>query len=230
MRLDALLSRFGYCSRREAISWIKRHTITYKGELCTSPSQKVTHEETIIDGEHVEFPNGIYVALYKPVGYICSHDEEEGDIIYDLLPYQWRHRNPAISSVGRLDKDTSGLLFITDDGKFIHRMTSPKKHIPKIYEVETENPIPAEAVELFASGTLQLEGERQVCRPAELIITDALHARIILTEGKYHQVRRMFAAVGAPVVKLHRPQIGNLTIESLELEQGEWVAFDPNEL
>ena len=89
------------------------------------PTDKVQAEGILLDGEPVEFPDGLYAALYKPEGYTCSHDDGEGDLIYDLLPFQWRNRNPAVSSVGRLDKETSGLLLLTDDGKFIHRMTSP---------------------------------------------------------------------------------------------------------
>ncbi|HBD70579.1 MAG TPA: rRNA pseudouridine synthase, partial [Akkermansia muciniphila] len=156
MRLDALLSRYGYCSRREAPGWIKRHSITFKGKPCSSPTDKVQAEGILLDGEPVEFPDGLYAALYKPEGYTCSHDDGEGDLIYDLLPFQWRHRNPAVSSVGRLDKETSGLLLLTDDGKFIHRMTSPRHHVAKVYEAVTEEDIPTEAVELFASGTLTL--------------------------------------------------------------------------
>ena len=142
MRLDALLSRYGYCSRREAPGWIKRHSITSGGSACANPADKVQAEDVLIDGEPVEFPEGLYAALHKPAGYTCSHDEEEGDVIYDLLPFQWRHRNPAVSSVGRLDKETSGLLLITDDGKFIHRMTSPRHHVAKVYEAATEQDIP----------------------------------------------------------------------------------------
>lgn len=95
------------------------------------PTDKVQAEGILLDGEPVEFPDGLYAALYKPEGYTCSHDDGEGDLIYDLLPFQWRNRNPAVSSVGRLDKETSGLLLLTDDGKFIHRMTSPAITSPK---------------------------------------------------------------------------------------------------
>lgn len=227
MRLDALLSRYGYCSRREAPGWIKRHNITFKGETCTTPTAKVQPEGTLINGEPVEFPNGLYVALNKPAGYTCSHDGEEGDVIYDLLPFQWRHRTPAASSVGRLDKETTGLLLVTDDGTFIHRMTSPRHHVPKIYEAVTEQDIPAEAVALFAAGTLTLDGEYAPCAPAQLEILSPRRARLTLTEGKYHQVRRMLAAVGAPVTELSRTAIGRLTLDDLELAPGEWKAIDP---
>lgn len=228
MRLDALLSRYGYCSRREAPGWIKRHSITFKGEPCSAPTDKVQAEGILLDGEPVEFPDGLYAALYKPAGYTCSHDDGEGDVIYDLLPFQWRHRNPAVSSVGRLDKETSGLLLITDDGKFIHRMTSPRHHVAKVYEAVTEEDIPAEAVELFASGTFMLNGEDRPCAPAVLEILEPRRARLTLTEGKYHQVRRMLAAVGAPVASLCRISIGSLHLDSLNLEPGEWMPIRPD--
>lgn len=220
MRLDALLSRYGYCSRREAPGWIKRHSITFKGKPCSSPTDKVQAEGILLDGEPVEFPDGLYAALYKPEGYTCSHDDGEGDLIYDLLPFQWRNRNPAVSSVGRLDKETSGLLLLTDDGKFIHRMTSPRHHVAKVYEAVTEEDIPTEAVELFASGTLTLNGETRPCAPALLEIREPRRALLTLTEGKYHQVRRMLAAVGAPVLSLCRVSIGSLHLDSLNLKPG----------
>ena len=218
MRLDALLSRYGYCSRREAPGWIKRHTVTFKGKPCSAPTDKVQAEGLLLDGEPVEFPDGLYAALYKPAGYTCSHDDEEGDLIYDLLPFRWRHRNPAVSSAGRLDKETSGLLLLTDDGHFIHRMTSPRHHVAKIYEAVTKEDIPTGAVDLFSSGTLTLNGEARPCAPALLEIREPRRARLTLTEGKYHQVRRMLAAVGAPVLSLCRVSIGSLHLDSLNLK------------
>ncbi len=228
MRLDALLSRYGYCSRREAGGWLKRHHVTYKGQICASPTSKVEPADILLDGAPVEFPNGLYVAFHKPVGYTCSHDEGEGDIIYDLLPFQWTKRNPAVASVGRLDKETGGLILLTDDGKFIHRMTNPKHHVEKVYEALTEADIPQEAIELFAGGTLLLNGEKKPCAPARLELPEPRRALLTLTEGKYHQVRRMLAAVGAPVISLKRLSIGKLTLEDLNLPPGEWIAIDPN--
>ncbi len=228
MRLDALLSRYGYCSRREAPGWLKRHSVLYKGVECTAPTCKVEVADVLLDGEPVEFPNGLYIALNKPLGYTCSHDEGEGDVIYDLLPFQWTQRNPAVASVGRLDKETSGLILITDDGQFIHRMTSPKHRVEKVYEAVTEADIPEEAIELFAAGTLMLNGEKAPCAPAMLTITEPRRALLTLTEGKYHQVRRMLGAVGAPVVSLTRLSIGRLNLSTLNLEPGEWVAINPD--
>ena len=174
MRTDALLSRFGYCSRREVAQWLKRGRVTRNGAPIKSPSEKVEPEEVLIDGEPVEFPHGIYIALNKPLGCTCSH-KEEGELVYDLLPPQWLSRNPVVNTVGRLDKETSGLLLLTDDGAFEHAQTSPKRHVPKVYSFTTTAPIPAEAVALFASGELMLDGERTPCLPAELVITGELY-------------------------------------------------------
>jgi 16S rRNA pseudouridine516 synthase len=226
MRTDALLSRFGYCSRREVAQWLKRGRVTRNGTPIKSPSEKVEPEEVLIDGEPVEFPHGIYVALNKPLGCTCSH-KEEGELVYDLLPPQWLSRNPVVNTVGRLDKETSGLLLLTDDGAFEHAQTSPKRHVPKVYSFTTSAPIPASAVQLFASGNLVLEGERTPCLPAELVITGEQAGKLTLHEGRYHQVRRMLAAVGAPVETLERIEIGPLKLADLNLEPGEWCEIDP---
>ncbi len=227
MRTDALLSRFGYCSRREASAWIKRGRVQYRGQVVKSVSDKVEVADVLVDGEPVPFAEGLYVAFHKPLGCTCSH-REEGELVYDLLPEMWLARNPAVNTVGRLDKETSGLLLLTDDGKFEHAMTSPRRHVPKVYEFSTAAPIPPEAVGLFASGELMLQGEKTPCLPAELVITGENTGRLTLHEGRYHQVRRMLAAVGAPVQTLCRVEIGPMKLSDLNLEPGEWVAFDPN--
>ncbi len=226
MRTDALLSRFGYCSRREVSQWLKRGRVTRNGEVIKSANEKVEPHEVLIDGEPVEFPDGIYIALNKPLGCTCSH-KEDGELVYDLLPVQWLRRNPVLNTVGRLDKETSGLLLLTDDGAFEHAQTSPKRHVPKVYSFTTAAPVPQEAVALFASGEFMLEGERTPCLPGELVITGECSGRLTLHEGRYHQVRRMLAAVGAPVETLERIAIGPLRLEDLNLEPGEWVEIDP---
>lgn len=226
MRIDALLSRFGYCSRREVAAWLKRGRVTVKGEPVKAANAKAEPQDVLVDGEPVPFPDGLYVVFNKPCGCTCSH-KEEGELIYDLLPADWLRRNPAVNTVGRLDKETSGLLLLTDDGAFEHAMTSPRRHIPKVYAFTTEAPIPASAVALFAEGTLLLNGEKTPCLPAELRITGDCAGELTLHEGRYHQVRRMLAAVGAPVVTLERIAIGTLRLAELNLPQGEWVAIDP---
>ena len=227
MRLDALLSRFGYCSRRDAAAWVKQGRVSVNGKLPRSASDRAEPCDTRVDGAPVPFPDGLYVAFHKPLGYTCSHDEADGAPVYDLLPEQWLRRTPGVQTVGRLDKETSGLLLITDDGGFLHALTSPRRHVVKVYEFTTSAPIPPDAAALFESGELMLRGEKTPCLPARLEVTDACAGRLALHEGRYHQVRRMLAAVGAPVLSLARVEIGPLCLTSLGLKPGEWVEIDP---
>ncbi len=226
MRTDALLSQYGYCSRREAAQWVKRGRVSFRGEAVRSASAKVDPHEVLVDGQPVPFVDGLYIALHKPLGCTCSH-REEGELVYDLLPPQWMQRGRQPAAVGRLDKETSGLLLVTDDGAFIHALTSPRRHVPKRYAFTTSAPVPASAPDLFAAGTLMLEGETTPCRPAELRLTGACSGELTLHEGRYHQVRRMLAAVGAPVLTLHREAVGALCLADLNLAPGEWCEIDP---
>ena len=206
--------------------WLKRGRVTRNGEVVKSVNEKAEPQEVLVDGAPVEFPDGIYVALNKPLGCTCSH-KEEGELVYDLLPAQWLRRNPVVNTVGRLDKETSGLLLLTDDGAFEHAQTSPKRHVSKVYAFTTASPVPQAAVAQFASGEFMLQGERTPCLPAELVITGECTGRLTLHEGHYHQVRRMLAAVGAPVESLERIEIGPLKLAELNLAPGEWVEIDP---
>jgi 16S rRNA pseudouridine516 synthase len=220
LRADQLLARFGYCSRREAPSWVKRGRVHLSGQPITDPSQRIDPSHTSVDGAVVEFPLGVLIAFHKPAGYVCTHEEGDHETIYSLLPSSLIGRIPEVTSVGRLDKDTTGLLLLTDDGTLVHRWTSPKKHVPKVYEVETDERIPQSAVELFASGTLILRSETEPCLPAQLEITGPRAARITLVEGRYHQVKRMFASQECSVIKLHRAQVGHLALG--DIPEGTW--------
>lgn len=227
MRLDAILSQYGYCSRREAGLWIKSQRVAVKGEIVKNPAAKALPADVLVDGQPIEFIEGLYVAINKPLGYTCSHSEA-GDIVDDLLPPAWLRRKGGVQTVGRLDKETSGLLLLSDDGQFVHALTSPKKHVPKRYAFTTESPVPSEAVAAFASGEFLLKGEKTPCLPAELHLTGPCKGYLILHEGRYHQVRRMLSSVGSPVIRLHREAIGPLELSDLNLEAGEWVAIDPH--
>lgn len=222
LRLDQLLSRYGYCSRREAADWIRAGRVTSAvGERpLAKAEQRVDPESVLVDGQPVEFPDRLLVVLHKPAGYACSHDPAESPLIYDLLPSRWMRRNPGPVSIGRLDRETTGLILITDDGALAHRLTSPKHEVEKTYEVTVSQPLPEHLTELFAAGTLILRGETKPCLPARLEITGTHTARIFLHEGKYHQVRRMFASQGCPVTALHRSSIGSLTLTGLS--EGQW--------
>jgi 16S rRNA pseudouridine516 synthase len=158
--------------------------------------------------------------LHKPVGLVCSHDEREGPSVYSLLPERWRRRNPVVTSVGRLDKDTSGLLLLTDQSPLVHRLTSPKHKVPKVYRATVDADLSSDLVSLFAGGTLKLAGEEQPCAPAELRLLSPREAELTLIEGRYHQVRRMFSACGINVVTLHRARFGELELG--ELPPGQW--------
>ena len=222
MRTDQMLSRYGYCSRREAVAWVKAGRVSAGGEAVKRPDQKVRPDEVLVDGAPVPFPGGLLVAFHKPTGVTCSHDPSEGPLLYDLLPADWMRRQPAPVSVGRLDKETSGLILVTDDGGLVHRWTSPRHETEKVYEVTVAADLPEGIAEVFGSGTLVLRGEDKPCRPATLEVLGPRQARVRLTEGRYHQVRRMFASQGCPVTTLHRSAIGGLSLESLGLAPGEW--------
>jgi 16S rRNA pseudouridine516 synthase len=162
----------------------------------------------------------LLLLLHKPTGLVCSHDAGEGPSIYSLLPDRWRQRNPVVTSIGRLDKDTSGLLLLTDQSPLVHRLTSPKHKVPKVYRATVDHDLSPDLVPLFASGTLMLTGEKEPCAPAELRILTPREAEITLTEGRYRQVRRMFSAHGASVLTLHRERFGPLELG--DLPAGQW--------
>ena len=223
MRIDRLLSNLGYGSRKEMHGLVNAGEVTLDGAELTDANARIAigadlPSRMLIMGNPVVPPPPVVIKLHKPVGVVCSH-KEAGRRIYDLLPPRWRVRDPALSSVGRLDKETSGLLLITDDGDFLHRVISPKRHVPKSYSATLDRPLPGEEGAVFAAGTLRLEGEEKPLLPAILEPLSDNTARLIIEEGRYHQVRRMFAAVGNHVVELHRDRIGGLTLPQ-DLEPG----------
>lgn len=229
-RLDQLLANLGYCSRREARAWIQAGRVTVRGVAEADFGAKADPADVRVDGEPLDHPDGLLLLLHKPVGLVCSHDEREGPNVYSLLPPRWRERNPAITSIGRLDKDTSGLLLLTDQSELVHRLTSPKHKVPKVYRATLNADVPPELIPLFASGTLLLKDEQAPCAPAELKILSPREAELTLTEGRYHQVRRMFASRGVEVLALHRARFGPLELGDLpagrwrELPPGTWAA------
>jgi 16S rRNA pseudouridine516 synthase len=219
-RLDQLLSSLGYCSRREARDWVASGAVTVRGQPTADFGEKVHPAEVRIDGEPPDHPDGLVLLLHKPLGLVCSHELREGPNVYSLLPERWRRRNPQVTSIGRLDKDTSGLLLLTDQSPLVHRLTSPKHKVPKIYRARVDRDLTPELIPLFAAGTLVLDGEEVPCVPAELKIVSPREAELTLIEGKYHQVRRMFAACGVTVLTLHRTRFGDLALD--DLPAGTW--------
>ena len=228
MKLLKLIANLGYGSRKEVTAMFREGRITdADGEVLYADDKladdKIEHDQVRIDGEPLDPPPGLLLMLHKPIGYTCS-TKDRGELVYELLPERFRLRSPVVASVGRLDRDTSGLLLMTDDGTLLHRITSPKHKLPKVYEVTLARDLRGDEAPLFAGGKMMLESEREPLAPAQLEVIDARHARLTVTEGRYHQVRRMFAAVGNHVEALHRSQIGGLTLGDLMV--AEWRLLD----
>jgi 16S rRNA pseudouridine516 synthase len=198
------------------------------GRIVQSVTERASHSELRVDGEPLDRPAPMTLVLHKPTGVVCSHDEGEEPLVYGLLPPRFGRRHPPLSTVGRLDRETSGLLLLTDDGGLLHRLISPKKAVWKTYEATLARPVRGDEAASFASGTLQLANDSKPCLPARLEIVTPLVARLSIVEGRYHQVRRMFAAVGNHVESLHRIQIGALTLG--ELAPGQWRFASPDDL
>ncbi|MDO8539860.1 MAG: pseudouridine synthase [Opitutaceae bacterium] len=225
-RLDQMLSSLGYCSRREARAWIAGGRVTVRGEPADDVGQKALPADVLVDGEPLDHPDGLLLMMHKPLGLVCTHDAREGPTVYSLLPARWQRRNPPVTTIGRLDKDTSGLLLLTDQSELVHRLTSPKHKVPKIYRATVDADLSAELVPRFASGTLQLAGEDRPCAPAALQLMSPREAELTVTEGRYHQVRRMFGAAGATVLTLHRTNFGLLALG--DLPPGKWIELPPD--
>lgn len=232
-RIDKLLGSLGYGSRAEMARMGKAGGIVLDGVDITDVSRRIPvtpdlPERMEIDGEPLDPPHGVVILLHKPLGMTCSH-KEDGALVYDVLPDRWRRRDPAISTIGRLDKDTSGLLLMTDDGDLLHRVISPKKHVAKVYRARLARPLEGSEVALFASGDMMLEGDDKPLKPAGLEILSPTEARVSVTEGRYHMVRRMFAAVGNHVEALHRERLGGLSLPD-DLPAGDWRLLAAEEI
>ena len=227
VRLVKLIANLGYGSQKDARYMIQDGRLTALDGTPYGVDSKVRHGDVRLDGEPLDPAQGVVLMLHKPTGYTCS-TKDPGRLIYQLLPDRFVRRNPIIATVGRLDRDTTGLLLLTDDGAFLHKIISPKSNVPKIYEVTLARDLQGGEVETFAAGSLILNSETEALAPAKLDILGPRHARVTVTEGRYHQVRRMFAAVGNHVETLHRPQIGGLTLGDLPL--GQWRVLSAVEI
>ena len=226
-RLDKLLSNLGYCSRQSVKGLLREERIKRRNEDKLRFDDHVSSEEISFDGEQLD-PRSLVLMLNKPSGYSCTFSSDEGETVYDLLPPRYSHRNPKLSCVGRLDRDTTGILLLTDDGELLHRIVSPSHHVPKIYEAKLSRPLKGGEAELFRSGTIILEEETEPLKPVELEVISSTHVRITMTEGKYHQVRRMFGAVGNFVEALTRVRIGALELG--EMEEGQYCILDEDKI
>ncbi|MDA3887394.1 MAG: pseudouridine synthase [Allgaiera sp.] len=232
-RVDRLLSSMGYGSRSEMARLAKAGGITLDAADLLDVSKRIPVTPDLptrmeIDGEALDPVAGMVILLNKPLGMTCSH-KEGGALVYDILPARWRQRDPAISTIGRLDKQTTGLLLLTDDGDLLHRVISPKRHVKKIYRAKLARPLDGTEGDLFASGDLRLEGETKPLAPAELEVVSETEALLSVTEGRYHQVRRMFAATGNHVEELHRERLGGLSLPE-GMAPGQWKLLSEEEI
>lgn len=224
IRLDRLLSNLGYGSRKEIAQALKNGWLTLDGNEITEassalPLETIRSGRLLFDDEPVDPPAPLTIMLHKPAGYTCSHNDA-GPIVYDLLPYRWRLRKPALSSIGRLDKDSTGQLLFTDDGELLHRVIHPKSHAPKHYRVTLRDPLSGGEAALFSTGAFLMDGDDKPLKPAQWTPDSPASGVMILHEGRYHQIRRMFETLGNHVTALHRYQTGDLPLG--DLPAGQW--------
>lgn len=219
MKLLKLISNLGYGSRKEVMAMFRAGRVTDEHGEVLYADDKVEHASVRLDGEPLDPPFPLTLMLHKPAGYTCS-TSDPGAIVYELLPYRFQLRSPLLSFVGRLDRDTTGLLLMTDDGALLHKIVSPKSKLEKVYEATLARDLRGDEERIFASGRLKLESEKTPLAPAKLEVLGPRQARVTVTEGRYHQVRRMFAAVGNHVEQLHRSRIGGLALG--DLQEGKW--------
>ncbi len=220
MKLVKLLANLGYGSRKEVQRLIRAGAVTDEGGCVLGGNDFPPHASIRFRGEPLDPPFPLLLMLNKPDGYTCSADDP-GSTIYDLLPPRFALRNPLLSPVGRLDKDTTGLLILTDDGQLLHKIIHPKSGCLKTYHAVLDRPLEGHESALFASGELVLRNEAKPLLPAAMEALGEREARVTLHEGRYHQVRRMFAAAGNHVLTLRRISIGGLCLPE-DLPEGEW--------
>ena len=221
MDLESILFSQGFGSRRQCRTIVAQGRVRIAGSVCTDADAEFASApapEFEVDGTAWRYREKAYIALNKPAGYECSRDPQHHLSVFHLLPAQLCAR--GVQSVGRLDQDTTGLLLLTDDGQFIHRMGSPKHHVPKVYEVTTKHPVAQAQLDKLLAGVV-LDDDPKPVRAAAAEAVTPHHMRLTLTQGKYHQVKRMVAAAGNRVEALHRSRIGDLALPD-ELAAGQW--------
>ena len=215
IRLDKLLSHAGFGSRTQVKELIKKGRVALDGAVCRDSSRNVELEAVTVDGKPVHVASSYHLMMYKPSGVVTAADDPKQKTVRDLLPEKYLKN--GCMPVGRLDKDTTGLLILTTDGELAHRLISPKRHVQKIYEAATREVLKQEDVSAFEKG---IPLKDFTALPASLEIVEEHFARVMVFEGKYHQVKRMAAAIGLRVLNLKRVRIGNLELDP-DLESGE---------
>jgi 16S rRNA pseudouridine516 synthase len=231
--LEQLLFSQGFGTRKRCRVLIIEGSVQVNGETIDDPDAIVDVSSGrsdpllfSVNGETWEYHARAYLMLHKPAGYECSQKAKSHPSVYTLLPSPLRERD--VQSVGRLDQDTTGLLLFSDDGQFIHKMASPKHHVPKVYEVTTSAPLDSRQIQKLLDGVV-LDDSPEPVAALKCEQVSELHLRLTLAQGKYHQVKRMMAAVGNHVAALHRSRVGDLFLPS-DLEIGKWRFLTPTEL
>ena len=225
-RLDKILSATGCWSRREARQLVRQGRVSVDGQIAVSAEEKADPAARIlVDGAPLAHEKYVYVMLHKPAGILSATEDSRQRTVLDLLPAEWRRR--GVAPVGRLDKDTEGLLLLTDDGALSHRLTSPRYHVDKVYYARVSGKLTAADAEAFAAGMALPDG--LTCLPAHLEILSEGECRVTLREGKFHQVKRMLAARGKPVVYLKRLSMGALHLDE-SLAPGAYRPLTPEEI
>lgn len=225
MRLDKFLSEAKVASRKELRNMIRAGRVRVDGEVARTPEEKVDESNQCItvDGQPVCLPGRLVLMLHKPAGFVTSTEDPRDRTVMELIPEEYR--NLGLKPVGRLDKDTEGLLLFTNDGELSHRLTSPKHQVEKEYYAETEAPVDGTDVAAFQAGLTLRDGTN--CLPA-VLIPQKIGCRVVVREGKYHQVRRMLAARGKAVSYLRREREGGLTLSGLS--KGAWRLLSSEEV
>ncbi|OOF42698.1 16S rRNA pseudouridine(516) synthase [Rodentibacter rarus] len=227
MRLDKFIAENTGLTRSQATKAIRQSAVKINGEIEKNSARKISQDDEIYfeDTLLTWLDNGQYFMLNKPQGYICSNEDGDYPTIYQFFDYPLAGK---LHSAGRLDVDTTGLVLLTDDGQWSHRITSPKHHCEKNYLVTLADPVEAHYAQTFEEGIL-LRGEKTPTKPAKLEILDDYNVNLTISEGRYHQVKRMFAALGNKVEALHRWKIGAVILDE-NLEEGEYRALTPEEI
>jgi 16S rRNA pseudouridine516 synthase len=228
MRLDDLLFSQGFGTRRVCAGLIQQGFVQFPDVESAQDATEIIATDGMpftVQGKRWEYHRQAYLILHKPAGYECSHRPGAWPSAYSLLPAPLRQRPTkgvvqGVQAIGRLDQDTTGALLLTDDGQFLHKLSSPKHHVPKVYQISTDRPVDAPQIEKLLSGVV-LNDDPKPVKAAAAVQTGDKSLAMTLTEGKYHQVKRMIAAVGNHVVALHRSQIGGLVLGD-DLPEGHW--------
>lgn len=220
MFLEKMLQSQGFGSRKHCQQLIKNGAIQIQNEVITDPKFKLDldHLEFSVYQQTFQYREQVYIALNKPQNYECSHQSTHHFSVFDLFDDVLMNR--GLQSVGRLDQDTTGLLLFTDDGQFLQALTHPKKHVPKVYQIQTVDPITDEQIQQLEQG-VELRNEKGLFAATDVQRLAEHALKITVHQGVYHQVKRMLAAVGNKVERLHRAQVGQLVLN--DLPEGEWL-------